>query len=397
MKNKYLMLSLVIISSFSVASCNNHEKKISPDDGNALLQTARKATNVYFSDLKNKDFISSAINGTSKGKINYTISYPNDISKQKIDNKSEFDIIVDYKANQDIKGIRSTPANISNSESYLSTKYNINTPEKIDVTTLKVHQSGANLSVYEQHYEDAPENKKLTLKEDEIQKYCEDFLYLLDDFNEEEAIQNLLPGIDDVDYERIKLQYQKFDSGEIDAQEFVDYIDFYVFSRDLFDNTPEGTYECVIKLLENKDEFLPSNFFDYTKVSTKTSTTLNGVFDCKDWGLSIRSALSKIEKELKEENSSFEMISSLQTNILKYLPTQFNFSYSIIFDTNNIITGGSLDFIATGNIDNFPLAITTAFPKLKSSKLEYDIELTFKINCLVSEEKIEILTNEKTK
>ena len=260
-----------------------------------------------------------------------------------------------------------------------------------------MHQSGANLSVYEQHYEDAPENKKLTLKEDEIQKYCEEFLYLLDDFNEEEAIQSLLPGIDDVDYERIKLQYQKFDSGEIDAQEFVDYIDFYVFSRDLFDNTPEGTYECVIKLLENKDEFLPSNFFDYTKVSTKTSTTLNGVFDYKDWGLSIRSALSKIEKELKEENSSFEMISSLQTNILKYLPTQFNFSYSIIFDTNNIITGGSLDFIATGNIDNFPLAITTAFPKLKSSKLEYDIELTFKINCLVSEEKIEILTNEKTK
>lgn len=391
MKNKYVMLSLVIITSFSIASCNNHEKKISPDAGNDLLQTARKASNVHFSDLKNKDFISSAINGKTNGKVNYSISYPNDPTKEKIENKFEFDIEFDYKANQDVKGIRSTPSNLTNCESYLSTKYNINNNEKVDVAAIKVHQTGNNLSIYEQYYEDAPENKTKTLSNDEINEYCETFIYLLDDLNEEEVIKSFLPNIDDVDYERIKLQYQKFDANEIDAQEFIDYIDFYVFSRDLFDNTPEGTYEFVVKLLESKEEILPSNFIDYTKVTTKTSTTLKGIFDYKDWGLSVKDTLTKIEKELKEENSSFEMISSLQSYFLEYLPSQFSFSYSITFDSNNVITGGSVDFIAVGDIENFPLAITNQYPNLKGSKLDYDIQLSFNISCLISEEIIEIL------
>ena len=391
MKNKYVMLSLVIITSFSIASCNSHEKKISPDAGNNLLQTVRKASNVHFSDLKNKDFISSAINGKTNGNFNYTISYPNDPTKEKIENKFEFDIEFDYKANQDVKGIRSTPSNLTNCESYLSTKYNINNNEKVDVAAIKVHQTGNNLSIYEQYYEDAPENKTKTLSNDEINEYCETFIYLLDELNEKEFIKGFLPNIDDVDYERIKLQYQKFDANEIDAQEFIDYIDFYVFSRDLFDNTPEGTYEFVVKLLESKEEILPSNFIDYTKVATKTSTTLKGIFDYKDWGLSVKDTLTKIEKELKEENSSFEMISSLQSYFLEYLPSQFSFSYSITFDANNVITGGSVDFIAIGDIENFPLAITNQYPNLKGSKLDYDIQLSFNISCLISEEIIEIL------
>lgn len=391
MKNKYVMLSLVIITSFSISSCNNHEKKISPDAGNNLLQTVRKASNVHFSDLKNKDFISFAINGKTNGKVNYSISYPNDPTKEKIENKFEFDIEFDYKANQDVEGIRSTPSNLTNCESYLSTKYNINNNEKVDVAAIKVHQTGNNLSIYEQYYEDAPENKTKTLSNDEINEYCETFIYLLDELNEEEVIKSFLPNIDDVDYERIKLQYQKFDANEIDAQEFIDYIDFYVFSRDLFDNTPEGTYEFVVKLLESKEEILPSNFIDYTKVATKTSTTLKGIFDYKDWGLSVKDTLTKIEKELKEENSSFEMISSLQSYFLEYLPSQFSFSYSITFDANNVITGGSVDFIAVGDIESFPLAITNEYPNLKGSKLDYDIQLSFNISCLISEEIIEIL------
>lgn len=391
MKNKYVMLSLAIITSFSISSCNNHEKKISPDAGNNLLQTVRKASNVHFSDLKNKDFISSAINGKTNGNFNYSISYPNDPTKEKIENKFEFDIEFDYKANQDVKGIRSTPSNLTNCESYLSTKYNINNNEKVDVAAIKVHQTGNNLSIYEQYYEDAPENKTKTLSNDEINEYCETFIYLLDELNEEEVIKSFLPNIDDVDYEKIKLQYQKFDANEIDAQEFIDYIDFYVFSRDLFDNTPEGTYEFVVKLLESKEEILPSNFIDYTKVTTKTSTTLKGIFDYKDWGLSVKDTLTKIEKELKEENSSFEMISSLQSYFLEYLPSQFSFSYSITFDANNVITGGSVDFIAVGDIENFPLAITNQYPNLKGSKLDYDIQLSFNISCLISEEIIEIL------
>lgn len=391
MKNKYVMLSLVIITSFSISSCKNHEKKISPDAGNDLLQTVRKASNVHFSDLKNKDFISSAINGKTNGNFNYTISYPNDPTKEKIENKFEFDIEFDYKANQDVKGIRSTPSNLTNCESYLSTKYNINNNEKVDVAAIKVHQTGNNLSIYEQYYEDAPENKTKTLSNDEINEYCETFIYLLDELNEKKFIKGFLPNIDDVDYERIKLQYQKFDANEIDAQEFIDYIDFYVFSRDLFDNTPEGTYEFVVKLLESKEEILPSNFIDYTKVATKTSTTLKGIFDYKDWGLSVKDTLTKIEKELKEENSSFEMISSLQSYFLEYLPSQFSFSYSITFDANNVITGGSVDFIAVGDIENFPLAITNQYPNLKGSKLDYDIQLSFNISCLISEEIIEIL------
>ena len=341
--------------------------------------------------MKNKDFISSAINGKTNGNFNYTISYPNDPTKEKIENKFEFDIEFDYKANQDVKGIRTTPSNLTNCESYLSTKYNINNNEKVDVASIKVHQTGNNLSIYEQYYEDAPENKTKTLSTDEINEYCETFIYLLDELNEEEVIKSFLPNIDDVDYERIKLQYQKFDANEIDAQEFIDYIDFYVFSRDLFDNTPEGTYEFVVKLLESKEEILPSNFIDYTKVTTKTSTTLKGIFDYKDWGLSVKDTLTKIEKELKEENSSFEMISSLQSYFLEYLPSQFNFSYSITFDANNVITGGSVDFIAVGDIENFPLAITNQYPNLKDSKLDYDIQLSFSISCLISEEIIEIL------
>ena len=172
MKNKYVMLSLVIITSFSISSCKNHEKKISPDAGNDLLQTVRKASNVHFSDLKNKDFISSAINGKTNGNFNYTISYPNDPTKEKIENKFEFDIEFDYKANQDVKGIRSTPSNLTNCESYLSTKYNINNNEKVDVAAIKVHQTGNNLSIYEQYYEDAPENKTKTLSNDENSLIC---------------------------------------------------------------------------------------------------------------------------------------------------------------------------------------------------------------------------------
>ena len=85
------------------------------------------------------------------------------------------------------------------------------------------------------------------------------------------------------------------------------------------------------------------------------------------------------------------MISSLQSYFLEYLPSQFSFSYSITFDANNVITGGSVDFIAIGDIENFPLAITNQYPNLKGSKLDYDIQLSFNISCLISEEIIEIL------
>ena len=206
----------------------------------------------------------------------------------------------------------------------------------------------------------------------------------------QKIIQEYIFDLDDIDCQRIKLQYEKFENKQVDAQEFVDYVDLYVFSQKFFDNTPEGTYETVVKLFENIEQIDPSNFFDYTKVSNKDITTIKAKLDYKEWGISISNTLNKIVKELKEENSSFDMISNVQKHLINNLPNELALSYSLTIDKENVIKDISFDLIMNGNIEDPFSSLTNIYPSLENATLNYDIELSFAIKSDFKEEKIEV-------
>ena len=144
--------------------------------------------------------------------------------------------------------------------------------------------------------------------------------------------------------------------------------------------------------MENINELSPLSFFDYTKVSNKTSTVINAKLDYKEWGKSVNDTLSKIINELKEEHSSFEMISSIKKNLIDDLPDEFSLGYSLTFDENNIISNITYDMIAIGSLENVFTSLSKLFPELTNAIIKYDIELSYNLTFAFKEEAIEIPT-----
>lgn len=395
MKNKNIYLLIAILTTFSLSSCAKHERKIDAKAGKEIVETANKASNVYFSNLANQNFFSCELEGYIKGKNNFEIIYETLENENKKENKKniyEFDTSFIYQGNHDVKNINSKPISLTNTNAFLSLNYMFNNNEVIDKGLYKISQNGTDLNIYNQHLEEKPITKPYRLTDDQVEDYAETFTYLTNDFSIEKIIQDYIFDLDDIDYQRIKLQYEKFENKQVDAQEFVDYVDLYVFSQEFFDKAPEGTYETVVKLFENIEQIDPSNFFDYTKVSNKDITTIKAKLDYKEWGISISNTLNKIVKELKEENSSFDMISNVQKHLINNLPNELALSYSLTINKENVIKDISFDLIMNGNIEDSFSSLSNVYPSLENATLNYDIELSFAIKSDFKEEKIEVNT-----
>lgn len=395
MKNKFIYLSMAMISAFSLASCNSFERKVDADTGKEIVAKANVASQEHIDNITKQDFFSLDLVGELKGKANLDLSYKKtteEATQDSLKSNIEYDLSFEYKGNHNAKNIKSNPVVLSDTNAYLSLNYNTNVDEIINKGLIKISQNGTDLNVYNQHLEEAPTKKPYRLTDKEVEEYSKAFTYILEDLSFEEIIKECILDIDDIDYQRIKLQYLKFQNGQVDAQEFIDYIDLYVFSNELFLHTPEGTYETCVKLLENINELSPLSFFDYTTVSNKTSTIVNAKLDYKEWGKSVNDTLSKIINELKEEHSSFEMISSIKKNLIDDLPDEFSLGYSLTFDENNIISNITYDMIAIGSLENVLTSLSKLFPELTNAIIKYDIELSYNLTFAFKEEAIEIPT-----
>lgn len=395
MKNKIIYLSMAMISTFSLASCNSFERKIDADTGKEIVTKAHVASKEHFNNISKLDFFSLDLIGELNGKSNLELSYKKseeESNKDSIKSNIEYDFSFEYKGNHNTKNIKSNPVVLSDTNAYLSLNYNTNVDEIVNKGLIKINQNGTDLNVYNQHLEQSPNKYPYRLTDDDVKEYSKAFTYLLDELSFEKIVKDFILDIEDIDYQRIKLQYLKFQNGQVDAQEFIDYVDLYVFSNELFLDTPEGTYETCVKLLENIDELSPLSFFDYTKVSSKTSTVIKAKLDYKEWGKSVNDTLNKVINELKEENSSFEMISSIKKNLIDDLPDEFSLSYSLTFDENNIISNITYDMVAAGSLENIFISLSKLFPELTNAIIKYDIEVSYNLTFAFKEEAIEIPT-----
>ena len=107
MKNKAILLSLIAITTFSLSSCVSIEKKVDNKTGRQMYANAKESSSIYISNLSNKDFFSSNINGKSEGNVKYEIDYPVE-SEGKADISKYCDYAASFKyvGNHDVKKIR---------------------------------------------------------------------------------------------------------------------------------------------------------------------------------------------------------------------------------------------------------------------------------------------------
>lgn len=391
MKNKAILLSLIAISTFSLSSCVSIEKKVDNKTGRQMYANAKESSSIYISNLSNKDFFSSNINGNSKGSISYQVDYPAE-SEGKADVNKYYDYNGSFKyvANHDIKKIRNNPLDLSGIESYLELNYDIDSSDLITKGKYINYQYDKAVTTYNQKLEENPIKTQYTLNDLEALTYSSTLIYVLDEFDINELMSYVFPEFDFDSYSRLEESFFKFENKEMNAQEFIDYIDKNVFAQQMFDNAPEGTYECVVKLLENYDNVNPANFFDYTKVEKKDNTILKSKFDYKEWGTSVNETLNKIVKELQAENESFEMITSIQNNIVSNLPDKFNVSYSVSINQNNIINDITFGFNCHGSLSNLNSSITNNSAELKDAKISYDIDVSLDLSFEFLDESVEV-------
>lgn len=395
MKNKFVYLSMAIVSTFSLASCKSFERKVDADTGKDIVSRANIASQEHIDRVTKLDFFSLDVIGKLKGKSNIDLSFKQ--TEENFDNKNttsniEYDFEFEYKGNHNVKNIKSNPIVLSGTDAYLSLNYYTNIDKVINKGLFKVSQSGTDLNVYNQHLENAPIKTPYRLTDKDVEEYSKAFTYLFENFSFEEIVKENILDIDDIDYQRIKLQYFKFKNGQVDAQEFIDYVDLYVFSNELFSDAPEGTYETCVKILENIEELSPLSFFDYTKVENKTSTVVKAKLDYKEWGKSVNDTLNRIITELKEEHSSFEMISNIRKSLIDDLPDDFSLSYSLTFDENNIVNSITYDMVAIGSLENVFTSLSKLYPTLNNAVLKYDIEVSYNFAFAFKDEAIEIPT-----
>ena len=146
MKNKLIYLSMAIMTTFSLASCNNFERKVDAKTGKEIVAKANLASQEYYSNLINKDFFSCIIDANTKGKTNINLSYKNvegeGKDKDNFNKSVEFVYGLNYKGNHDVKQITAAPTSLENTNSVLVFSYYNNEDKIIDKGKAKLQLSG---------------------------------------------------------------------------------------------------------------------------------------------------------------------------------------------------------------------------------------------------------------
>ena len=142
---------------------------------------------------------------------------------------------------------------------------------------------------------------------------------------------------------------------------------------------------------KNLDKMSTDETF-YNRVKDPARRVIKAKLDYKEWGKSVNDTLNKVINELKEENSSFEMISSIKKNLIDDLPDEFSLGYSLTFDENNIISNITYDMVAIGSLENIFISLSKLFPELTNAIIKYDIEVSYNLTFAFKEEAIEIPT-----
>ncbi len=109
MKNKFIYLSMAMISTFSLASCNSFERKVDADTGKEIVAKANVASQEHIDNVTKQDFFSLDFVGELKGKANLDLSYKKtteEATQNSLKSNIEYDFSFEYKGNHNAKNIK---------------------------------------------------------------------------------------------------------------------------------------------------------------------------------------------------------------------------------------------------------------------------------------------------
>ncbi len=422
MKKNIILFCCAGIMSMSLISCNGKEKKIDNATGNELVNVAIDKTTDKLEEISTKSFLGLSLNANLKGDFNMVNTTILEQSSYNMEGTSiltingNLDASAELQTNLDVDGIRKTPnADITNTESYMAAKIlgnlstetdlkfqnnpNLDNSEKSESKTdqeHKIYQKGLNLIQYDK-VDDNETTAETLLTTDEVNNIASQIVNVLD------AFSGQVPPVDNSSVSElinqgtivsIQTKTDDFLSGKMTANDYLTFIDETFAEGKLFDNTPQGTRDCVVSLLEVAYEVNPSKYFEYTKITEKKNVTLNSSFDYTTWKVDLNSKLDAKINAIDTTNPSYILLSTIKPIIISVLPTVLNLDYTIKIHSDGYINAMNFDVKVQGTIPGTVLSFIGVSTSNSNMTLTYNGAFNGGFGFDVSDDRITIKTLE---
>ena len=396
---KLLFLSLISVSTIALVSCDGFEKKIDKDDANEIIEVATEKSEARIKELSKGNVAGFNFNANFNLSAKNSQEYYEEL--QKNDNQKIVENEISINGNGELKAnldyVNLNQSNLAGSEIYLYGKLSSTEKEQTDVDDICLYLNGKNLySVYpsdtdstvntqtlaDEEANSIAEVLALTLKPEELMKYISEISGSVVKPDPNQPIEN--------PYSETMELVEGFFNDTVTAQQLVDHIDEEFFGGEMFTYALEGTEPFIVKTLDRFEDISPANYFDYTKVSNKSGTTLYSKFNYEKWALASKDSLKEVKNELVAEKESLAFYNIVEELIEVYLPKKIQYDFGLSINKEGIISGMSLAFAVAGHgtREDLNLAKDMADEEIKS--FSYDISANLSFSFDITSEKVSI-------
>lgn len=379
---KLLVLCSMGIMAMSIASCDGKETKINYQEGNDILNAAADQTIANIKEVANGDYIGFGVEGNGNVAINLEyVDASNITESMPLLHKVGLAVDADakLKCNLNTAELDQTPADFSNFESYRS--YTANSTIKLDESETK---TSASEIVYHKNniIKTKEEGKDVVVEECtplELAPIAEDILDIVDEIKNLQSNTPIIAvpsiSVDPSVIENLSTKWNDFTTGKITSAELIDYVNS-VAGQDIFESAEPGVKDCVICILNIAKDADPSKYFNYTKTTSKNSTTLSSSFAYSQWKTDLLAGFDKEIAAIKVPTSPVGvMLTSIKMMVDGFLPTSFKMDYTLNLNKQNVVTGFAVDFNIAGSIPTYMLSTIVSLINLKVNLIPDDISL----------------------
>ena len=275
MKRINKLLSILLVSLFSLASCDGVEKVISNSDGNSTATKTIKKTSDHIQEVIDDGMLglSLSLNTTNESKRTNIVSGVENVVSNK-----KYETIVDLKTNQNLDDLRKTPADSSNCE----IQYSLTNKDYTSSTNAGVYE---NVNLYSYQLKDNQEtinnnNTNIVVNkftQDDTNKYAKEVLSYVNN-----SYLKDLTGID-FDLQEAISMHEKVSKGKITSEEYLSYIDESYLNNSLKNSLSDGMYTVLVDVVDNLNTISPISYIDYSRIKNFNNSSITGTLDYLKW------------------------------------------------------------------------------------------------------------------
>ena len=375
MKRINKLLSILLVSLFSLASCDGVEKVISNSDGNSTATKTIKKTSDHIQEVIDDGMLglSLSLNTTNESKRTNIVSGVENVVSNK-----KYETIVDLKTNQNLDDLRKTPADSSNCE----IQYSLTNKDYTSSTNAGVYE---NVNLYSYQLKDNQEtinnnNTNIVVNkftQDDTNKYAKEVLSYVNN-----SYLKDLTGID-FDLQEAISMHEKVSKGKITSEEYLSYIDESYLNNSLKNSLSDGMYTVLVDVVDNLNTISPISYIDYSRIKNFNNSSITGTLDYLKWKTALVEYFDGYLTTIPAEEENSEDITKSINSIKNFIETSFvdelSLTYTLHYNFKDIIDSISLSYYSK-EIDEISSSLTMV------EENSYNINISFE----VSKRKIEI-------